>query len=63
MSNSDIKNCVRCNATEGSYDPNLGWHFCGSCADEHRENAGPNLNLLNDMARHIFKMENPDIEI
>lgn len=30
------KNCVRCNETEGQYQPDYGWHFCGTCYEEHK---------------------------
>ena len=36
MSNSDRKQCVRCNATEGEYQPDYGWHLCGTCYEEKK---------------------------
>jgi len=38
MSNSDRKQCVRCNATEGEYQPDYGWHLCGTCYEEEKQN-------------------------
>ena len=29
--------CVNCNATEGHYHPQYGWHLCGNCYEEYKK--------------------------
>jgi len=38
MSNSlDHAQCVHCNATQGQYQPDYGWHLCGTCYEDIRQ--------------------------